>query len=227
MNTNLQKAINLRFEGKSYGEINYVLGIPKSTLSYWLKNLNLPPSAQKILQEKDKKTRTHLIKFNERRTESIQIENKKIRKSAADEIKNISEYELLLIGAALYWAEGYNNQNKSRSPYLSFGNSDPDMIILFLQFLKKIMYVPDENLRPIVQVHPNVKIKPAINFWAKTTGIPAQYFHITHQTSRASKGKRSTRLLPYGTLRLDVKGRLNFFRIKGWIDGLKNKSILN
>ncbi len=52
-----KKAFNLRVKGKSYGEIKEALGIPKSTLSSWFKNLKLPKSAQKILKKKDKKGR--------------------------------------------------------------------------------------------------------------------------------------------------------------------------
>lgn len=94
------------------------------------------------------------------------------------------------------------------------------MVILFLRFLREVMLIPEEALRPIVQIHHNIKVKPAIDFWSKVSGIPQKFFHLTHQTSRASKGKRSIYLLPYGTFRLEVRGRQNFFRIKGWIDGL-------
>lgn len=42
MNFRYQKALKLRFAGKSYGEINRALGIPKSTLSSWFKNFQSP-----------------------------------------------------------------------------------------------------------------------------------------------------------------------------------------
>src|SRR4030042_2470197 len=100
-----QKALGLRLGGKSYGEIKRVLGVPKSTLSNWLKNLVLPPSVIKVLEEKRKATRKQLMEFNRRRTQIIQTENKNIHRVAVNEIKTISKYELLLVGAALYWAE--------------------------------------------------------------------------------------------------------------------------
>jgi len=220
MHPKYQEALKLRFIGKSYGEIKCALGVPKSTLSSWFKNLQLSPSIQKILIEKGRATNKNLMEFNRRRTQAIKIENQQIKQAAADEIKPLSKRELLLIGTALYWAEGYNKQDNVRSPNISFGNSDPKMAILFLRFLREVMRIPEEALRPIVQIHHNVKVKSAINFWSKISGIPQKFFHITHQTSRASKGKRSAYLLPYGTFRLDVRGRQNFFRIKGWIDGL-------
>ncbi|NCO80447.1 hypothetical protein GW869_01585 [bacterium] len=220
MHPKYQKALKLRFIGKSYGEIKCALGVPKSTLSSWFKNLQLPPSVQKILIEKGRATNKNLAEFNRRRTQAIKIENQQVRQAAAEEIKSLSKRELLLIGAALYWAEGYNKQDNVGSPNISFGNSDPKMVILFLRFLREVMRIPEEALRPIVQIHHNVEVKSAINFWSKISDIPQKFFHITHQISKASKGKRSTYSLPYGTFRLEVRGRQNFFRIKGWIDGL-------
>jgi len=35
-------AIQLRKEGKSYSEVSKILCIPKSTLSYWFKDIILP-----------------------------------------------------------------------------------------------------------------------------------------------------------------------------------------
>ncbi len=219
-----QKAFKLRLEGKSYGEIKSKLKIPKSTLSSWFKNLELPPVIQKILDEKGRAPRKQLMEFNRRRTQIIQLENIKLRQAAANEIKKISKYELLLIGTALYWAEGYNKQGKVRSPYLSFGNSDARMAILFLRFLKEVMHVDEDSLRPVVQIHKNISAKAAIKFWAKATDIPEERFRVTHQTSRASKGRRPRNSLPYGTFKLNVNGRLNFFKVKGWIDGLIKQS---
>ncbi|MEK9135282.1 MAG: hypothetical protein AAB451_03225 [Patescibacteria group bacterium] len=224
-----QKAFALRRQGKSYGEILKKLNLTsKGTLSYWFKGLKLSAAAQKLLEGKIRLARQRgLFKNNRRRTEAIQIENKKVRQIATGEIKPLSQYELLLVGAALYWAEGYNRQDKFPSPFISFGNSNPDMVVLFINFLIEIMKIPEEKLRPIVQVHHNIEPKSAIDFWAKTCNISKERFRVTYQTSRASKGKRHFNSLPYGTLKLNVPGRQNFFKIKGWIDGLIKQSLID
>src|SRR4030042_301237 len=172
MHPKYQEVIDLRLKGKSYGEIKSLFGVPKSTLSSWLKELELPPSVKKILIEKGRAPREQLMKFNRRRTQIIKIENQQIKQVAADEIKPLSKYELLLIGAALYWAEGYNRQDKVPSPYISFGNSNPDMVVLFLRFLREVLRIPEEKLRPTVQIHHNIKPESAIKFWARITDIP-------------------------------------------------------
>lgn len=216
-----QEATQLRLAGKSYGEIAKTLSVSKGSLSLWFKNLELTPAAKKLLKDKMKSAYQHgLFENNQRRTEAIKIENQKIRESSASEINPLSKYELLLIGAALYWAEGYNRQDKVPSPCISFGNSNPDMVILFLRFLREVMQIPEEKLRPFVQIHNNIDSQSVIQFWSDVCNIPKERFRTTRQTSRASKGKRPHNSLPYGTLKLNVNGRQNFFKIKGWIDGL-------
>jgi len=227
MHPKRQEAFKLRLSGKSYGEIAKVLDVSKGSLSLWFKDLKLSRVAQKLLEGKMRLAREHgLFENNRRRTQTIKIENKKARQIAVSEIQPLSKYELLLIGAALYWAEGYNRQDKVPSPYISFGNSSPDMVVLFLRFLREVMQISEEKLRPIVQIHKNIKPESAINFWAKVTSIPQKSFRITYQISKASKGKRPYNSLPYGTFKLNVVGRQKFFQIKGWIDGLIRQSNL-
>lgn len=220
-----QRAFVLRLKGKSYGEIKRVLNIPKSTLSSWFKNCPLPSAAKKLLEQKRLAPRKQLMEFNRRRTQIIQAENKKILQAATNEIRKLSKYELLLLGAALYWAEGYKKQDKNRSPRVNIANSDPALISIFLRFLREIIKVPEERFKVSVRIYPNINPKLAINFWSKTTKIPQNRFHVTTQISRASRGKRPQNSLPYGTLDLRVNSRQNFYQIKGWIDELIKQSI--
>jgi len=225
MRSDYQQAYQLRLKGKSYGEIKRALGVPKSTLSSWFKNLELPTEVQKLLEEKGRVAREQLMEFNRRRTKAIQIENQEIRQEALDEIRSLSKYELLLVGAALYWGEGRKRwpQNDQR---VQFVNSEPAMIVLFLRFLHEILQAPDEELRLVLRVHPNIDAESSVKFWSKITGIPSERFRITTQISRSSKKKRPRNSLPYGTLeiRVGISARQKFFQIKGWIDGLKNQS---
>ncbi len=214
------EAVKLRFQGNGYGVIAKNIGVSKTSVSNWCKKLELPTSAKKILEKKNRHIREKFKLYNQQKHQFVQNENKEIIERSIKQIPRLSKRDLLLIGASLYWAEGYNRQDKRPSPYISFGNSNPDMVVLFLRFLQEVMQISEEKLRPVVQIHKNLKPESAINFWARVTNIPQKSFRITHQTSRASKGKRPYNSLPYGTLKLNVVGRQNFFMIKGWIEGL-------
>lgn len=218
-----QTAIKLRLSGKSYGEIAKTLDVSKGSLSVWFKNLKLPIHTQKLLEEKMRIAREHnLFENNRRRTQVIQIENQKIKETAASEIKSLSRHGLTLVGAALYWAEGWR---RGTTHSVELANSDPNMIALYLRFLREILQVPEEKLRANIHIYPNISTQLSIKFWSKITKIPKERFHITTQISRASKGKRLRNSLPYGTLKVNISDRPKFFRIKGWIDGLIRQSI--
>lgn len=219
-----QEALKLRLKGKSYREIYLSLGVPKSTLSSWFKNLTLPPPIQKILKKKGRVARAQLMEFNRCRTETIKAENRKIEQEAFKEIHLLSKYELMLIGAALYWTEGHKIEKQKRTPEICFANSDPYMVALFMRFLREIVQVPEEKFRITIHIYPNIDTQSAIRFWTQVTNVPEERFYITQQISRASKRKRPFNSLPFGTLKLAICERQKCFQIKGWIDSLKNQS---
>ncbi len=94
------------------------------------------------------------------------------------------------------------------------------MIILFIRFLREIMRIPEEKMKPSIHLYPSTNKDKAVNFWSKITNLPKDQFKSTQQVSRASQGKKPYNLLPYGTLDLRVNSRQEFFRIRGWMDGL-------
>lgn len=218
-----QEAIRLRIQGKSYNEICRALRLPsKGTLSVWFKNLVLSSAAKRRLAQKMRLAHERgLLAHNKRRSALVQKENKVIRGGAIKEIRTLSHRELLLVGAALYWGEGYKN-GKARG--LSLANSDPRLVRMYMRFLREILKVPDERIRMHIHIHPNCSQQRAIQFWSKLTHLSKENFHITRQVSRASRGKRPKRMLPHGTLDIRVHRRQLFFRVLGLIDGLAHSA---
>lgn len=220
-----EKAIALRRAGKSYGEIAKDLGVWKSSLSYWLRNVELPREALNILKKKSNYSKEKFRAWNLRKHEEALAENKKIRESFSTKINSISNRDLLLLGAALYWGEGYKNPSGAASShYLSLCNSDPKMIKIFMRFLRETLKIPEDKLRPRIQIHPNISTKTAINYWTNIVNLPKEKFCITYQISRASQGKRPKRSLPYGTFEIRVNSKQRFFEIMGLLDGIVKKA---
>ena len=219
-----QAALALRLDGKTYGEIRNIFKIPKSTLSGWFSNLKISRGARKILESKKKNGYFKLIEFNKSRTLSILKENEDIRKKYESYVGKLSERELSILGAALYWGEGYKNFNQRKSvyPYVCLGNSDPKMIIIFINFLEKILSIARDRMKAQVFIYPGIIPEKAINYWQKITGLPNENFRCQMALSRSSQGKRPFNLLPYGTLQIRVSQRQEFFKIKGLIDGIIN-----
>lgn len=217
-----KKALELRLTGQSYGEIREIFNIPKSTLSNWFSDLKISNKAKKILKSKQKKGYSKLIEFNKSRTLNIHKENEGIRKEYELCINKFSNRELMILGAALYWGEGYKNFSKRKGsyPYVAFGNSDPEMIMIFIVFLEKILGITKDRIKTQVMIYPGMVGERAIGYWQGVTKIPKENFRYQVALSRASQEKRPKHLLPYGTLQLRINKRQEFFKIKGLIDGI-------
>jgi len=217
-----QAALALRLEGKTYGEIRGIFKIPKSTLSNWFSDLKISSKAKKILESKKKNGYYKLVEFNKIRTIKIHQENEDIRKSNEDRVNRLSSRELMILGAALYWGEGYKNfgQKKNIYPYICFGNSDPEMVITFVSFLERILKISKDRMKCQIMIYPNLSSQKSIDYWQNLTKIPSENFRTQMAISRSSQGKRPWNLLPYGTFQLRVHKRQEFFKIRGLIDGI-------
>lgn len=222
------EAIKLRLGGKSYGEIQKLLNISsKGTLSYWFRNLNLPIKAKKILAKKVFNIQKRgLLEFNKRRTALIKEENQRILIQAQKEIPRLSRKDLLILGTALYWGEGTTREKQRGYQRIAFSNSDPEMVKVFMAYLRKVLEVKEDKIKAEIHTYPNLSKERATRFWSINTGLPTKRFYIYQRISGASRLVRPTNFLPYGTLNIRVNDRKLFSRIKGYIAGITAQSLL-
>ncbi|OJI06402.1 hypothetical protein BK004_03595 [bacterium CG10_46_32] len=230
MRIDKERARVLRLKGYSYSEINKKLGVPKATLSDWFSELMLPEQSQKRIQKRvQKKSIDGLIKRNKLQTHLAQKRASEIRTTAQKEIKKISKQELLLIGAALYWGEGHKKLitkgGRERTYHsISFSNTDPIMIQVFIQFLKTNLGIPVDKMRVGVRIFQHINEQHALDYWKHITGIPSQNFQkVYYGVSKSSEGKRPFNRLPYGTIQIRVGDTKSFQKIMGWINGIKKQ----
>ncbi len=203
------KALALRKNGQSYGEIKKELNISKSTLSYWLKDVQLTEKQKKrfytnnilILSRGSQSQR-------ERRLRQVAEIIKKAKKEIS---KSISLESYRLFGAALYWAEG----NKKNS--LGITNSDPYLILFMVKWFEKILGVsPKKDLKAHLNIYPQQNEKYIKQFWSQLTGIPLENFGKTFVKPLSKNYKKNN--LYYGTIKVKVhKGTDRRHRIFGWV----------
>lgn len=218
------KAIDLRKKGESYNNIRRILGIKsKGTLSNWFKDIKLSNESLKLLEKNNKIAHERgLFVSNKDRKIKIKDENEKAYIEGQNYIQSISKKELLLIGAVLYWGEGTKSEKNSVS--LSFSNSDPLMISVYMRFIREILEISEERIRAGIHIYPSTSVDEAKKFWSKTTKLPENRFYIITQISRASQNKRPFNMLPYGTLAIKVNNRQQFYKVKGMIQGIVLKT---
>lgn len=234
MREDKEQAFRMRLSGKSYTEINQELGIPKATLSDWFSQLVLSSIAQQRIQERTReRSLVGLLNRNKKQT-TLAIERRnKIRSEAKGMVKNISRRELFLVGIALYWAEGYkrtktkNGRELTHHP-VSLTNSDPDLIKLFLRFLREVCNVPEAKISADIRIYEHLSEKELLEFWSKTTNISKEKFgKFYYGVSKSSLRKRPFNILPFGTIQIRVNDTKLFHTIIGWIEGLRCGSVLN
>ena len=128
----------------------------------------------------------------------------------------------MFIGAALYWGEGQKvfTDKRGSYPHLCFSNSDPQILLVFLQFLERLLHVSRRQVRAEIHIQPNLSALQSLSYWHKVTGIPRERLRIYKVISRSSNHKRPKNILPYGTMHIRVNGRKEIFKVKGIIDGI-------
>lgn len=208
----------LRSRGLSLRAIATEIRCSKSLVSKWISDIKLTDAQIKKLKSNQDRGRARAAKHpNSSRQKWERIRNS-IKDASSKEIPLKYSIDLLrIVGAALYWAEGYN---ASRAEII-FANTNPDMIRLMVLFFKSVCKIKNEKLRGKVAIHPHLDIKEAEKYWSKISGIPLRQFNKPLLAlSRARKGKRDT--LPMGTFSILFCDVYTCSKIKGWIEGLGN-----
>ncbi|MDO8667979.1 MAG: hypothetical protein Q7K35_02665 [bacterium] len=206
-----EKIINLRKLGKTYTEINGLLNvhIPKSTLSYWCNDLALPLGYGRKVQEYNK---YNLIKAREAALISKRIYREDNIKRIVQEnshlagnLKNKDIAKIVL--TVLYMTEGTRNGNGS----ITFGNSDPSIVGLFLNLLRFCYIIDESKFRCTLQCRADQNIKELESFWSNITGIFPDRFY---------KARIDPRTINKPTKKKNYKGvcRINYFSAKVYLE---------
>jgi transposase-like protein len=207
------QAISLRKSGYSIKDIARELGVAKSSVSVWVRDVELSPEEYMRLRANpfseaavEKRRQTRII--NEESKRNLVITR------AQEQISRISDKDLFLIGVMLYWAEGGKTQRMVR-----FSNGDPNMIKIMMAFFRRVCEVPEGKLRGYIHIHPHLDHIVAEKYWSDVTGIPLDQFFKTYtKPNKSSQNKKDT--LPYGVLDIYVLDTKLFLKITGWARGI-------
>lgn len=105
--------------------------------------------------------------------------------------------ELYGLGIGLYWGEG----NKANKHSVRLGNTDPELIKTFIQFLNELFSVPKNKMKFGLQIFSDTDPQTALNFWTKKLDVkPSQFYKITVTISGALGTYRKKS--PYGVVTL-------------------------
>lgn len=209
------QARELRKQGLTYDRIQVELGCSKSSISLWVRDLPKPPARTR--EEGSAIARRGWEATLERRDEA----RRRTKQAATREIGELTDRELFLIGVGLYWSEGSKSKPHRLSERVTFINSDPDMIRVYLAWLR-LLGVSTERLRFHVHIHESADVEAAEQFWADLTGVAPSAFGKTTLKKHNPKTVRKNVGADYhGCLMIRVLQCAELYRrVEGWWYGI-------
>lgn len=216
------KARKMREKGISIIVIARDLGVSKSSVSSWCRDIILTAKQNKKLElnkgisvktgqrmgaEANKQKRLQAIKISE--------------DWAKKHIKKVTKRELLLVATALYWSEGSKSDNTSG---FIFVNSDPEMVLVMKLFLIDILEVPKEEIVCSIQINRihEKRIDTVLNFWEKLLQLDKNQFKRPYYVETKVSKVYDNYDTYYGICRLFIRRGMNLkYKMLGLIKALK------
>ncbi|PIR70507.1 MAG: hypothetical protein COU46_01045 [Candidatus Niyogibacteria bacterium CG10_big_fil_rev_8_21_14_0_10_42_19] len=213
-----QIALKLRGKGLSYREILQKVPVSKSTLSLWLRSVNLSKkqkqrlTAKKLAAMKRGWEKVHLLRMQ--RWERTKTE-------ALKDISKLTKRERFLLGIALYWAEGSKEKYYHSGTNIKFSNSDPLMIVVFRKWLNEFSKAPIEKIKFELYIHERGDLKKALKFWSSALNVPKTAFRVYFKRNNLSPKRKNIGKEYNGLVRIHVPNSITLVRkIDGWVQGI-------
>lgn len=209
------RARELRGQGLDYEEIAAALGVAKSSVSLWVRDL--PRPARLSYEECRKRSAEGARRYWAAERPVRAAARAATRETAAAQTGALTDREMVIAGAIAYWCEGGKSKPYRRDDRVIFTNSDPGLIRFFLRFLD-VAGTPHTRLRFRICIHESADVEAAQQFWLDVTGATANQFATPalkrHNPVTVRKNVGTTY---HGCLRIEVSRSADLYqRIEGW-----------
>ncbi len=205
------KAVELRKTGKSYNEIKKELGVPISTLSDWFCSQKW--SNEISLNLRKKAQIGHILrieKLNKIRGDNLHKLYAEAEKEAVEDYKKLRYHPLFIAGLMIYWGEG----NKASRNRCGIANTEPQMIKVFINFLRNVCGISSEKIKAWILLYPDLNEKICKDYWIQNTGLKYSDFN----KSIVIQGRHKTKRLSYGVCNLGANSAYLKRKILVWIN---------
>jgi len=188
-----------RDQGASIKDIARRVGVSVSSVSTWVRDIELTPEQHAALQLRN-------VAYNRQMSGTWkQAANRRAERAAYQAhgraVSRRGE-TLFVAGCMLYWAEGAKHRNT-----LTFTNSDPEMVRFFVRFLRGCFEVDDDDIRVTCNLFADhvERQREVERFWLGVADVPETCLckSSVNVYSKYSQKKRQNKL-PYGTCRVSV-----------------------
>jgi len=169
------EAIRLRKRGASIRDIEKRLGIARSTLSYWFRDVEISLHNKRLLKRRwDRaliKARVAAVKWhNGKKAERLAFAAEEGEKTLT--LIDTERHEILELALALL----YMGEGAKKSVVTAMGNSDPLILRFFVGSLYRLYGVPITEMKCELHLRADQNPEKIIKYWSKTLGIPKRNF---------------------------------------------------
>jgi transposase len=208
------RAIEMREEGKSVNDIAAELGVAKSTVFLWVRHMPVDEVERSRQRREHSKLMTDAqwAAYRERRD----ARRAATHAEAAAVVGELTDRELMLLGAAIYWCEGRKAKPWNPDERIQFTNSDPMLLDVFLRFLESLG-CDRSSLTYRVSIHESADQERAVDWWIKRLNLPRERFKRTTLKRHLPRtNRRNTGVDYHGCLVVNVpKGREVYWLVEG------------
>jgi len=155
------RARELRAQGLTLLDIASELGVSKSSVSVWVRDVEFTPSPRRT----GARRRPHPA--HEAKLRQIEA----LDEEGVARLGVLSDEAFLAAGIALYAGEG-----TKRDREVKFANTDPGMVRFFCAWLRRFFEIDEGRLRVRVYLHEGLDLDAAQQFWSGVTGVPLTPF---------------------------------------------------
>lgn len=213
------RARQLRRKGESIKKIAKVLKVSSDSASRWCRDIKLTEKQITNLRKRQtdpfygEKLNYYLKKKREFEEKVLNLKNQGIK-----EIVKLTKREILLIGIALYWGEGFKKDH-----LVGLATSDINIARFFIYWLKTCFNISYKDL--ILKVTANISYKSGIDelekYWSSGLKIPLNQFSKPFFQKTIWKKIYENKNEYRGVLRIKVRRSINLLRKTfGYIEGI-------
>ena len=194
-----QAARQLRQQhGLSIKEIATKLGVARSSVSVWVRDIALTAQQQARLDDRNKH---HPAQRNGSRANKAKHRKQREYYQQEGRLKAREGDMLHSWGCMLYWAEG----NKARN-MIAFSNSDVDMMRLFIRSLRESLCICDKDIRFRVNCYTDSKERQeeVVQYWCDALELAEEKTRTHSFNAKPISSKQTNDKLVWGVCRVEV-----------------------
>ncbi len=161
-----ERAREMRARNMTLQDIADDLGVSKSSVSLWVRDVELTPSKRRTGPQRRPNA------LHEAKLAQITALNAE----GLERIGRLSDEAFLVAGVALYAGEGAKTDGN-----VIFANTDPKMVAFFCAWLRRYFDLEETRLRVRVYLHQGLDLDAAHRYWSEVTAVPLDQFRAPYR----------------------------------------------